>query len=75
MAIVFVVDLQIGVGRLAFPVADQLEGTRSGTLFGAHLVLENVDVEIGRGGILLGLAAQQRGEGRHVEFEHTAEGG
>lgn len=76
MAVVLVVDFDVGVRRFALPVADQLERTRAGALLDANLILEDVDVKVGGGWVLLVLATQQRGERGHVEVQHgTVVGG
>lgn len=46
MVIVLVIDLESRIARLALPIADQVEGTRTGPWFGTHLILEYVHVEV-----------------------------
>lgn len=72
MIIVFVINLDVGVRRFALPIRHELEWTRLSAGLALHRVLENIDIEVRRSWILLGLSAQQKGECGHIEFECCA---
>lgn len=72
MTIVLVIDLDVRVRGLTLPIRHELEWTGLGTGLRLHRVFQDVDVEVRRGWILLGLAAKDERECGHVELESGA---
>lgn len=72
MTIVLVIDLDVRVRRLALPIRHELEWTGLCAGLGLHRVLQDVDVEVRRCRILLGLAAEDERECLHVKLESGA---
>lgn len=72
MTIVLVIDFNVRVRRLTFPIRHELEWTGLCAGLGLHRVFQDIDVEIWRRWILLGLATKDKRECWHVELESSA---
>lgn len=69
VTIVFVIDFDVSMRWLTFPITDKLEWSWLSTRFSLYRILQNVNVEIGCRWILFRLTTKQLRKGGHVELE------
>lgn len=72
MTIVFVINFDVSMQWLTFPIADKLEWSWLSARFSLYRILQNVNVEIGCRWILFRLTTKQLRKGGHVELENCS---